>query len=230
LANAHSEEEQIVIEDWGLIPYREAFAKQDQYVREVIAGERKETLVFCSHPPIVTLGRGTKEGDVFSWAGDTFEVNRGGRATYHGPSQLVMYPIISLDNSNSLYAPKKTRPRDLHEYLRVLEESVVVLLRDFSVQGEGHSLQTQVGKEEPEEATGVWVSGRKIASIGVAVRKWVTSHGVALNLNHDGGAFQGMHPCGFKTNQMTDLESVSDSPISRPRVQTLWGDHFLNLI
>jgi lipoyl(octanoyl) transferase len=223
-------EKQIVIEDWGLIPYREALAKQEKYVQEVINGERPETLVFCTHPPTVTLGRGTQPGDVFGWEGETVEVNRGGRATYHGPSQLIMYPIISIDSGNANYSKKKIKARDLHAYLRVLEQSVVVLLKEFALVSEGRSYQTQVGKEAPEEATGVWVADKKLASIGVAVRKWVTSHGVALNLTADEVAFQGMHPCGFESSQMTNLERLTGTVHSRALVKTLWSDAFLTLI
>ena len=103
------------VEDWGEIPYQEAFEKQKQYVEELIAGTREETIVFCSHPPVVTLGRGTKPDDVFAWQGETVEVNRGGRATYHGPNQVVMYPIVDLGGNTPNYIKKSfTSLHDRH--------------------------------------------------------------------------------------------------------------------
>lgn len=221
---------ELIIEDWGLIPYAEASSKQEDYVQKIISGERKETLVFCSHPAIVTLGRGTKGGDVFAWKGPTAEVNRGGRATYHGPSQLIMYPLISIDEEKNPRVDKKIKPRDLHQYMRVLEESVVLLLKELGVQSEGRSLQTQVGEDVPEEATGVWIDGKKVASIGIGVRKWVTFHGVALNVDQDPRAFQGMNPCGFKSEQMTSLEEVTGKKWSRDELRALWIRLFLKVL
>ncbi len=216
--------------NWGLIGYQEAFQKQSQFVDKIISGETSEKVIFCTHPPVVTLGRGTKPGDVFAWKGQKVEVNRGGRATYHGPSQVVMYPLIYIGDPNAQYVDKKLKPKDLHQYMRVLEESVVMLLKDLGVSSEGRTLQTQVGESVPEEATGVWVNGKKIASIGIAVRKWVTSHGVALNVHHDTEAFTGMNPCGFRTNQMTDLQTILGEKLGFDKIQQLWTLNLLNLL
>ena len=180
--------------DWGLVDYREAFRRQDELVQKIIHKETSEKLIFCSHPSIVTLGRGTKPGDVFSWSGDTIEVNRGGRATYHGPSQLIAYPLISLEKT-----------RDLHQYMRALEQSVLNLLLDLGISSQGRSVQQQVGEDVPDEATGVWVGSQKVAAIGIAVKKWITSHGVALNVFEDSQAFQGFYPCGFQSSQVVSL-------------------------
>lgn len=194
----------LALEDWGLIPYVEAFSRQKQYVEEIIAGQRLETLVLCSHPPIVTLGRGTRPGDVSTWAGETLDVNRGGRATYHGPSQIIFYPLISLDETSPL--AKKIKARDLHQFFRILEESVVETLSAFNITSRGHSVQSEVGSTEPSEATGVWCGDQKIAAIGIAVKKWVVSHGVSLNVDADKNAFQGILPCGFTSRQVTSVE------------------------
>ena len=83
--------------DWGLVDYREAFSRQEKLVEQILKKETCEKIIVCSHPPVVTLGRGTKPGDVFAWSGEKIEVNRGGRATYHGPSQIILYPLIELD-------------------------------------------------------------------------------------------------------------------------------------
>lgn len=184
--------------DWGLIDYSVALERQMELVEKVASGESPETIVFCTHPPVVTLGRGTREGDVFAWKGETVAVGRGGRATYHGPNQIIVYPILNLTN----------RGRDLHQYLRILEETAVKVLQDFGVFASGRSLQIHDGDQEPEEATGVWIGNRKIASLGIGVRKWISFHGLAINVERDPMAFQGMKPCGFTTGQMVSLEEA----------------------
>lgn len=216
--------------NWGLIPYTEAFTRQGHLIDKIISGDSPEKIVFCTHPPVVTLGRGTKPGDVFAWKGEKVDVNRGGRATYHGPSQVIMYPLIYIGDADDKYVPKKIKPKDLHQYMRVLEESVVNLLKDLGIESQGRTMQTQVGEDIPEEATGVWVQGKKVASIGIAVRKWVTMHGVALNLYYDPAAFTGMNPCGFRSNQMTDIETLLGDKVSFDKVQQLWSLNFLNLL
>ena len=183
---------QFSYEDWGLISYTEALRRQEDLVTRVFEKRSPETIVFCSHPPVVTLGRGTKPGDVSSWDGEIVEVSRGGRATYHGPNQLVIYPIINLSRFN----------RDLHLYLRKFEEVLSTVLQNLGVEASGRG---------PEgDATGVWVGDRKIASIGIAVRKWISYHGAALNLYKDEKAFRGINPCGFSTNTMISLDQFVD--------------------
>lgn len=189
-------------EDWGLIPYKEALARQLEKVESVVAGA-EDTLIFCSHPPVVTLGRGSKPEDITSWQGETHEISRGGRATYHGPGQIVVYPIINLNIDR-----KKISTRDLHSYLRALEESIVLALKEFGLAAEVRSVK--LSENEPS-LTGVWVKDsfgidKKIASIGIAVKKWVTYHGAALNLYTDAQAFSGIRPCGFTAETMTSIE------------------------
>ncbi|MHC4789236.1 MAG: lipoyl(octanoyl) transferase LipB [Planctomycetota bacterium] len=156
------------------------------------SGGRPNYLLLLEHPPTVTVGRSGDSGDVVAgpqllaargWA--VVETNRGGRATYHGPGQLVGYPIVHLGS----------RGRDLHRYLRDLERWLVRLCRGFGVPAHAdHPL------------TGVWVEDRKIASIGIAVRRWVTYHGVALNVSTDLRAFAAIVPCGLREVTMTSLE------------------------
>jgi lipoyl(octanoyl) transferase len=121
--------ESISVQDWGLIDYELALQKQTDLVDLVHQELARETLVFCTHPPVVTLGRGTKPGDVFGWQGPAVEINRGGRATYHGPSQMVVYPILDLNQ----------RGRDLHKYMRNLETAVVRALSDFGISASGQN-------------------------------------------------------------------------------------------
>lgn len=188
----------LAVENWGLIPYREALSRQEEYVDHVGRELRRDTLVFCSHPPVVTLGRGTKAGDVFGWTGETVEVSRGGRATYHGPSQSVVYPIIDLNS----------RGRDLHQYMRLLEDAIIETLKSFGIEAEGRTLQLEDGAEAATEATGVWIGTKKIASIGIGVRRWVAFHGLALNIETDPFAFSGMKPCGFAPGSVISMQDV----------------------
>ena len=127
-----------------------------------------------------------------------FEINRGGQATYHGPGQLVGYPILDL----------RLRGRDLHHYLRELERLLIDLLADFGIRG-----------VSIEGKTGVWIEDRKIASIGVGVRKWVTMHGFALNVASDLRGFESITPCGISGVRMTSISSELESEISLETVR-----------
>ncbi len=198
------------VEHWGEVSYREALARQEEYVDQVSRELRRETIIFCSHPPVVTLGRGTKPGDVFGWTGEIFEVSRGGRATYHGPSQSVIYPIIDLSS----------RGRDLHKYMRLLEESMIEVLSSFGIQAIANALQTEAGSIQSAPATGVWINSKKIASIGIAVRRWISYHGLALNIDHDPHAFEGMKPCGFAPGSVISMEEVLGERPSRGAVES----------
>ena len=193
-------------QNWGLIEYKLALEKQQALVEEVLKRRNKNSpspgiAVFCSHPPVVTVGRKTQGGDIFGWTGEVVEVNRGGRATYHGPSQLVMYPIFDLTKLN----PKN----DVVEFLRSLEKVTVQSLAKFGIEAFGKT-QNQIAQLED---TGVWVGARKIASLGIAVRQWISFHGLAINLQKDPAAFQGLNPCGYSSSVMTSLEEISEVSI-----------------
>ena len=200
----------ITVEHWGEISYSEALSRQQEYVDQVSRELRRETLVFCSHPPVVTLGRGTKPGDVFGWTGEKFEVTRGGRATYHGPSQTVVYPIVDLNS----------RGRDLHKYMRMLEESILEVLKSFGIEAVANAMQTEDGSDEAAPATGVWIGPKKIASIGIAVRRWISFHGLALNIEKDPRAFEGMKPCGFAPGSVISMEEVLGEKPARGAVES----------
>ncbi|OFZ30404.1 MAG: lipoyl(octanoyl) transferase [Bdellovibrionales bacterium RIFCSPHIGHO2_01_FULL_40_29] len=196
----------MIFEDWGLIDYEVALKKQMEYV-ELVAQDKDHPgfLIFCSHPEVVTTGRQTQAGDIFSWSGPRIEVSRGGRATYHGPSQVVVYPIISLRNPRSGRAAQEVRG-----YIRALENCVVSTLHEYQILSHG---KTQDNTTNSLEDTGVWVGKHKIASLGIAVRKWITFHGVAINVAHDETAFQGLHPCGYNSSVMTNLEKLLNEPV-----------------
>ncbi len=200
--------------DWGLIDYEEALAKQLELVEKVASENLRGVLVFCTHPAIVTLGRATQPGDVFAWSGPIKEISRGGRATYHGPSQLVIYPILNL-NQASPHLPAK----DVGAYLRSFEQAIISTLREFGVEAQGRSSQKKSEEHAPEEETGVWVSRKKIASLGIGVKKWVAYHGAAINLSEDPKAFTGMNPCGFSSSVMTSLEALTQAPVDFAKFQ-----------
>src|SRR6185437_5547955 len=146
--------------DWGLIEYTEAANRQLELVDQVVAGNA-DTLVFCSHPPVVTTGRATKPQDLAGWRGEIIEVSRGGRATYHGPSQIVVYPILNLNRDRSAF-----RARDLHGYMRALEAAIVQTLSDFGIKAQGSAATApsavdaaaQLLDRDGVSRTGVWVA------------------------------------------------------------------------
>jgi len=179
----------------GRIPYREALELQRRLARERIAGRRdRDLLLLLEHPPVVTLGRGSHAENLLESEGiDVVEVERGGDVTYHGPGQLVGYPIFDL----------KGHRQDLHWYLRTLEQALIEALA---------LLDIPAGRNPGY--TGVWTRGRKIASIGVHVKQWVTWHGFALNVTTDLGAFDRIVPCGIPGVEMTSVkrEALKDSP------------------
>lgn len=171
----------------GVVPYAEALEWQRGLAQARI--ERRiphDLLLLLEHPPVVTLGRNSQATHLLQAAGvDVFEVERGGDVTYHGPGQLVGYPIIDLTSHK----------QDLHWYLRTLEQALIVALETLGIPAERN-----LGY------TGVWTSGRKIASIGIHVKQWVTWHGFALNVATDLAEFQRIVPCGIPGVEMTSIE------------------------
>lgn len=199
--------------DLGLCPYQEAYEHQLLLVNKVIENPALESLIFCSHNPVVTLGKKTQKQDVLNWKGEIVQIERGGRATYHGPGQSVVYPILNL----------KIYQQNLSGYLEALEKSMIQVLKKYGLNATGNP-----NRGEPQ-LTGVWVEGKKVASIGIAVKRWVTYHGLAFNLFHDPLAFQGISPCGFQTNQMTSLEELLQKKVERKEFErSLYNSLVLN--
>lgn len=169
--------------DWGRTRYKEAWARQDELVARRIAGEAPDTLVFTEHNPVFTVGLRSGADANLVWSTERLaregveveKTNRGGDITYHGPGQIVGYPIVSL-----------AERRDLHAYLRFLEQ---VMINSLGCLG--------LAASRREGKTGIWLGKRKIAAIGVAVRRWVTYHGFALNVNVELAHFGGIVPCGI---------------------------------
>lgn len=197
----------MIFEDWGLIDYEVALAKQIQAVGHVIHDiDHPGFLIFCTHPAVVTTGRQTQADDIFAWNGPTVEVSRGGRATYHGPSQVVVYPILNLKKQRH-----DRKPQEIRGYIRALEQVIINTLSSYSIEAYG---KTQSDSENNLQDTGVWVKQKKIASIGIAVRGWVSFHGAAINVENDSQAFQGLNPCGYKSSVMTNLETLAQKKIN----------------
>ncbi len=165
-------------------PYLVAHDLQQALVEQRVAGLIGDQLLLTEHDPVITVGRGGEPMPSMQGGVPILTVERGGDATYHGPGQLVVYPIVLLD-------PKR---RDLHRYLRDLEEVVIRMLAEVGVVGARKS-----------GLTGVWVGEKKICSLGVAVRRWVTWHGFALNLRTELDVFRTFRPCGLDPDVMTRL-------------------------
>jgi lipoyl(octanoyl) transferase len=178
----------VIIKDLGLIEFHEAYLLQERLVAGVAAGSEEETLLLLEHPPVYTIGSGGSGRNILDPSVAAVRINRGGDITYHGPGQLVGYPIINLAR----------RGRDLHRYLRFLEELLIGIVAEFGVAG-----RRIAGK------TGVWSCSppvpAKLASIGVGVRRWVTMHGFALNVTNDLSRFSAINPCGIVACPVTSL-------------------------
>ena len=180
------------IEDLGLRPYAEVLALQrDLRRRRIEGGLDEDVLLLVEHPPVITLGRGTRpsslpipSAELERRGVEVFEVERGGDVTYHGPGQLVGYPILDL---------RKHR-QDLHWYLRSLEDVLIQALGQLGIEADRNP-----------GLTGVWTAGRKIASLGVHVKQWVTLHGFALNVTTDLDPFDLIVPCGIRQVVMTSV-------------------------
>lgn len=186
--------------DLGLLDYRQAWDTQKQVLAERLAGTTQDTLILVEHHPVYTLGRSREAASHVLNAGDVpvIQVERGGDVTWHGPGQLVAYPIIALPEGH----------RDLHAYMHTLEAAVIRTCAAFGVQAGTNPRNT-----------GVWVgpepaAQQKICSIGIHCRRWVTWHGLALNVNPDLSYFERIVPCGLDGVRMTSLaQELGEGPV-----------------
>lgn len=200
----------------GLVPYTEGLALQADLVTKRRAGEVTDTLILLEHPHVITMGSSTKPEHVLADVSERarlgielHEAGRGGDVTYHGPGQLVAYPILDL----------KPHRKDLHAYLRDLE---TVLMRVSAAFG--------VPTERSESGTGIWTERGKLAAIGVRVSSgWITSHGIALNLDADLSYFETIVPCGIADRDVTSLERELGEAPGMAEVGDRFVAHFMSV-
>jgi len=204
----------LVVTDWGRTRYADALRRQGELVARRNAGEAPDTLVFTEHEPVYTLGVRPGADRHLLWEAaelarrgiEVQPTTRGGDITYHGPGQVVGYPIVHL-------APRK----DLHAWLRLLEDVMIAAVARFDLAaGRNPGL------------TGIWIGRRKIAAIGVAVKKWTAFHGFALNVSTDLSPFAGIVPCGITAadGTVTSLEAELGRPVELAAVKSALADEF----
>jgi lipoate-protein ligase B len=198
--------------DLGLMDYKQAWELQHALWAKRVAGEVPDLLLLLEHPHVITLGRRGNRSHLIASAEvleamniPLFHIERGGNVTYHGPGQLVVYPILDLKS----YGYRVIR------YVDQLEEVLLRVLRDFGIEG----------KRDPLNR-GVWVNGDKIASIGVTIKRWVSFHGLALNYDTDLNYFDLIHPCGLEGKKMTSMASILEKKVSRERLAERIIFHF----
>lgn len=220
--------------DLGLIDYKECWDYQEQLFREIVdvktanrqlpeseQNSTKNYLLFCEHPHVYTLGKsGTEDNLLIDKARlngkdiNYYKINRGGDITYHGPGQLVGYPILDLDNFFT----------DIHKYLRYLEEAIILTLADYNIKG-----------GRIKGATGVWIDAnnltkaRKICAMGVRCSRWVTMHGFAFNVNANLSYFDNIVPCGIPDKSVTSLEKEINKTVDIEEVKGKLKKHLAEL-
>lgn len=189
----------------GLVPYEEGLALQRKRVREVRNERAPDTLYLLSHPPVITIGRGgnrehllASEAELEARGIAYYETDRGGDITFHGPGQIVGYAIVDLS----------ARGRDVHQYLRDLEEVIITTLAEFGI---------EAGRLPG--LTGVWTGGSKIAAMGIRVSRWIAHHGFALNVDTDLKFFDCIVPCGLDDRSVTSMVAATGARVSRQSVE-----------
>tara|TARA_B100001093_G_scaffold282478_1_gene269876 strand:- start:2503 stop:3213 length:711 start_codon:yes stop_codon:yes gene_type:complete len=219
---------EIIIQNWGLQSFNEAWCKQEMVLQSIIDVKKinrrdrvnKKTsnyLIFLEHNPVYTLG---KSGDINNLLIDYsvlnknniefVRTNRGGDITFHGPGQLVVYPIFDLDNFFT----------DIHKYLRLMEDVIILTLKKYNIIA-----------ERVDGETGVWINSKtpypeKICAMGIRASRWVTMHGLALNINTDLSYFDNIIPCGIRQKGITSMKKVLNKKISIKEVQSVIQFYF----
>ena len=216
----------MILSDWGLIPYAEAWQRQTEWFDSLIQAkqnneEYENHIIFCEHPHVYTLGRSGKENNMLlsgaqleKIGATLYHIDRGGDITYHGPGQLVCYPILNLEEFGL----------GLKEYVHLLEEAVIRVCASYGI---------ETGRVE--KATGVWLEGdtaraRKICAIGVRSSHYVTMHGLALNVNTDLRYFSYINPCGFIDKGVTSLQKELGHEVPMEEVKECLCKELVNLL
>jgi lipoate-protein ligase B len=198
---------QLTIAELGLVEYERVHALQQALVAARMRDEISDTLLLLEHLPVYTLGRGADEKFIVMPRPEVpiVRVSRGGQVTWHGPGQIVAYPILKLEGAE----------RDVGRYLRNLEGAMILALD-----------RNGISAERREKLTGVWVGPRKIGSIGVGIRRWVTYHGLALNVDADLSYFDAIVPCGIADCRMTSIAQLGHTDVKMPKFAETLADSF----
>ena len=204
--------ETLSVYNLGLIEYQRAYELQEELLQHRIGGKRTDILLLLEHPPTLTMGRRDdqknlriSEAELKKKGVSLFPTDRGGSITWHGPGQLVAYPIIDL----------RSRGMDIHKYIQDLEEVIIRTLNDFSIKS---------GRDDKH--IGVWVGRDKIAAIGVRIKKWVTKHGLAINVNSDLAHFSLINPCGIADRGVTSMADILGRKMPMDAVRKRLIDRF----
>jgi lipoyl(octanoyl) transferase len=202
----------MALKSLGLVPYEDALAGQRKIHAEVADGTRTNTVILLEHPPVYTAGRRTTIEERPLDGTPVIDVDRGGKITYHGPGQIVGYPIIKLKNRN-----------DVVGYVREIESALIEVCKEFGINAEAYC-----------ERSGVWLrderGDRKIAAIGIRVAKGVTMHGFALNVSPDLLAFERIIPCGFTDSGVTSMAAELGRPITIEEVTPVLEKHLFEAL
>lgn len=205
----------MIIEDWGRLDYKTAWGRQQDLHALRVAEKTEDRLILVEHEPVITVGRkGQRDGGslgIIDRRYPVYEVERGGEATYHGPGQLVVYPIWKIG--------KDGNGMGVVDVVNFLERSAIHLLHDLGLQNFARSAQQRPGHR------GVWIEQegvfvRKIASVGISVQRWVSFHGMALNVSTGREPWRAINPCGFESQVMTDLQSEFGGELSFENIKS----------
>jgi lipoyl(octanoyl) transferase len=217
--------------DWGLLDYQTAWDKQNAVFEGIVALKTQNRtnstaittpnyLIFCQHPHVYTLGKSGKpenllldEQSLLDKEATYYKINRGGDITYHGPGQIVGYPILDLDNFFT----------DIHLYLRTLEEAVILTLKDYNIEAGRYPGYTGVWLDADNE------KARKICALGVRCSRWVTMHGFAFNVNTDLDYFKNIVPCGIDDKDVTSMKRELGYELDMTEVSTKLKNHIAAL-
>ena len=205
------------IVDLGKMDYMEALKIQEDLMQKHLNGEGEDTLLLVEHPPVLTLGRRGEYSNILlakdyleNMGVSVYEVSRGGDVTYHGPGQIVGYPIMNLENHG----------KDIKQFIWKLEEVIIRLLKDL--------YDIEATRDE-KKYTGVWVGDEKITAIGVAVKRWVTMHGFAFNVNTNLEHFKWINPCGIMDKGVTSMEKLIGKEADFEEIKRKVADYFVEV-
>lgn len=194
--------------DLGLKDFGEVLKIQYELVEKRFHSEISDTVILVEHPHVFTVGRKSDSKNIHDKSIPVFKTERGGDITYHGPGQIVAYPIINIE-----------KKKDVHFFLRTLEEIIIATLRNYNLYA-----------SRREKFTGVWVNEKKIASIGVSFKNWISFHGLALNVSTDLSYFYKINPCGLESSVMTSMEELLKTKVEIIELKNILIDNFKKIM